>query len=111
MSNPRDNPENYFEVRKALKQAGRTDLIGTGCDALIPAQPPTEALRARREQANRNVRSDYVYTVPNPSANRGYRPGRKNGAAAANRGRKNISRRAAIIRTSVAHERARFAKL
>jgi hypothetical protein len=26
-------PENYFEVRKALEQAGRTDLIGGGCDA------------------------------------------------------------------------------
>lgn len=24
-------PENYFEVRKALEQAGRTDLIGGGC--------------------------------------------------------------------------------
>ena len=28
-------PENYFEVRKALEQADRTDLIGSGCDALI----------------------------------------------------------------------------
>ena len=26
-------PENYFEVRKALRQAGREDLIGGGCDA------------------------------------------------------------------------------
>src|SRR4029453_14554150 len=33
-------PENYFAVRKALEQAGRQDLIGSGCDALIPAQPP-----------------------------------------------------------------------
>ncbi len=31
-------PENYFEVRRALEQAGRQDLIGSGCDALIPAQ-------------------------------------------------------------------------
>ena len=31
-------PENYFEVRQALIDAGRTDLIGKGCDALIPAQ-------------------------------------------------------------------------
>ena len=29
-------PENYFEVRRALEEAGRTDLIGAGCDALIP---------------------------------------------------------------------------
>ena len=35
-------PDNYFEVRKALEQAGRTDLIGGGCDALIPAHPPKE---------------------------------------------------------------------
>ena len=31
-------PENYFEVRKALQEAGRQDRIGSGCDALIPAQ-------------------------------------------------------------------------
>src|ERR1700736_6320092 len=49
-------PENYFEVRKALEEAGRTDLIGGGCDALIPAQPPKEALQARRERANQAVR-------------------------------------------------------
>jgi hypothetical protein len=28
-------PENYFEVREALQQAGRQDLIGDGCDCLI----------------------------------------------------------------------------
>ena len=32
-------PENYFEVRKALEQAGRSDLIGGGCDFLSQAQP------------------------------------------------------------------------
>src|SRR5213082_2872106 len=45
-------PENYFTVRRALEEAGRTDLIGGGCDALIPAQPPTEALKSRRAHAN-----------------------------------------------------------
>src|SRR5436305_3399362 len=70
-------PENYFEVRKALEQAGRTDLIGSGCDALIPALPPKEALQARRERANEAVRGEYVHTVPNPAKSRGYRPGRK----------------------------------
>src|SRR5882724_12522284 len=40
-------PENYFEVREALTKAGRGDLIG-GCDGLIPAQPPKEAIRNRR---------------------------------------------------------------
>jgi hypothetical protein len=44
-------PENYFEVRKALELAGRHDLIGSGCDALIPATPPPEALDTRRAKA------------------------------------------------------------
>src|SRR5437764_9717186 len=60
-------PENYFEVRKALEEAGRTDLIGSGCDALIPAHPPKEALKARRQRANEAVRGEYVHTVPNPA--------------------------------------------
>ena len=33
-------PDNYFEVRQALSAAGRSDLIGSGCDCLIPSQPP-----------------------------------------------------------------------
>jgi uncharacterized radical SAM protein YgiQ len=71
-------PENYFEVRQALIQSGRQDLIGSGCDCLIPAQPPREALRARREKANQAVRGDHVHTVPNPAAQgKGYRPMRK----------------------------------
>ena len=70
-------PENYFEVRKALEQAQRTDLIGSGCDALIPAQPPKEALLARQERANEEVRGDHVHTVPNGGKARGYRPQRK----------------------------------
>jgi uncharacterized radical SAM protein YgiQ len=70
-------PENYFEVRKALEQAGRTDLIGSGCDALIPAHPPKVALRARIQRANAAARGEYVHTVPNPGKSRGYRPGRK----------------------------------
>src|SRR5438105_2809177 len=80
-------PENYFEVRKALEQAGRTDLIGNGCDALIPAQPPRAALEARRQGANHDLDENHVHTVPNvvspasakrsASAQPGYRPGRK----------------------------------
>src|SRR5262249_26590757 len=79
-------PENYFEVRKALEEAGRADLIG-GCEGLIPAQPPREALRARMERANDAVRGDHYHSVANPARgeqagerglpNRGYRPGRK----------------------------------
>jgi uncharacterized radical SAM protein YgiQ len=60
-------PENYFAVREALIDAGRGDLIG-GCDGLIPANPPKEALEKRRKDAN----ADHYHAVPN----KGYRPGR-----------------------------------
>jgi uncharacterized radical SAM protein YgiQ len=70
-------PENYFEVREALLQAGRQDLIGSGCDCLIPANPPKEALKARQEKANREFRGEYVHTIPRPKKAGGYRPGRK----------------------------------
>jgi len=66
-------PENYFAVREALTKAGRSDLIGDGCDALIPATPPKAALAQRRKDANRTLKADYYHAVP---ANRGYRPGR-----------------------------------
>ena len=79
-------PENYFTVREALLQAGRSDLIGSGCDCLIPAQPPKEVIEARRRQANAGGH-DHYHTVANPAKgepagerglpNRGYRPGRK----------------------------------
>jgi hypothetical protein len=48
--------ENYFEVRRALEEAGRQDLIGSGCDCLIPDRPPREALDRRRREALREVR-------------------------------------------------------
>jgi uncharacterized radical SAM protein YgiQ len=77
-------PENYFEVRRALVEAGRADLIGAGCDCLIPAQPPKEAIDARRQRAND---PDHYHTVANPAKGekpgerglpkKGYRPGRK----------------------------------
>jgi uncharacterized radical SAM protein YgiQ len=82
-------PQNYFEVREALIQAKRTDLIG-GCDGLIPAQPPREAIEARRRQANKLGQGDHYHTVANPAKGEepgergaeppkttGYRPGRK----------------------------------
>jgi hypothetical protein len=81
-------PSNYFEVREALIQAKRSDLIG-GCEGLIPAEPPKEALEARRERANDAVKGDHYHTVANPAkgekpgergaepAKTGYRPGRK----------------------------------
>jgi len=80
-------PENWFTVREALLQAGRQDLIGNGCDCLIPAHPPKEAIEARRRRAND---PDHYHTVANPTKGerpgergadpikqKGYRPGRK----------------------------------
>jgi len=55
-------PENYFDVRKALQQAGRTDLIGDGCDCLIPARAPREAILGRRHAAN--AQGNYVHAIP-----------------------------------------------
>jgi Domain of unknown function (DUF3362) len=83
-------PENWFEVREALIEAGRQDLIGTGCDCLISPNPPREAIEARRKRANAASRHDHSHSVANPAAgepagerpapprvkNRGYRPGR-----------------------------------
>jgi uncharacterized radical SAM protein YgiQ len=79
-------PENYFMVREALIQAGRSDLIG-GCEGLIPANPPKEALEVRRKRAND---PDHYHTVDNPAKgekpgecgavprkSKGYRQGRK----------------------------------
>jgi hypothetical protein len=82
-------PENWFTVREALIQAGRQNLIGSGCDCLIPAQPPKEAIEGRRKRANAAAEHDHYHTVANPAKgepagerglpNRGYRPGRKTG--------------------------------
>ncbi len=89
-------PENYFEVRDALMKAGRSDLIGSGCDALISAQPPKEALRARMTKAGDALsQGNYVHKISpdpesapqgqggtprraaRPTSSAGYRPGRK----------------------------------
>ena len=99
-------PENWFTVREALIQAGRQDLIGSGCDCLIPAQPPKEAIEARRRRTND---ADHYHTVANPAKgelagerglpNKGYRPGRKSaprqlrkGMKGADQGRRTQSR-------------------
>src|SRR6185295_12157912 len=71
-------PENYFEVRQALEKAGRQDLIGEGCDCLIPERPPKEALSRRRRKANESLREsegDHIRGKPK-KATAGYRPGR-----------------------------------
>jgi hypothetical protein len=66
----------------------RQDLIGNGCDCLIPAHPPKEAIEARR-RGNQAVDGDddHYHSVANPAkgepvgerglANRDYRPSRK----------------------------------
>jgi uncharacterized radical SAM protein YgiQ len=75
-------PENYFLVREALLKAGRRDLIGHGCDALIPENPPKPALKARRQRAYFEAKSgDHVHAEQRrpkatPSGT-GYRPNRK----------------------------------
>jgi uncharacterized radical SAM protein YgiQ len=70
-------PENHFEVRRALIEAGRRDLIGDGCDCLIPSRPPKAALEKRRRAANaalqEQVEGDHVRS-------RGYRPHRRSAA-------------------------------
>jgi hypothetical protein len=87
-------PENYFEVRRALEQAGRQDLIGAGCDCLIPDRPPPEALDKKRREATRafteETSGDHIRGGPAQAADGrggsrqqrrsrktiGYRPGR-----------------------------------
>jgi uncharacterized radical SAM protein YgiQ len=61
-------PENYFEVREALLKTGRQDLIGSGCDCLIPAQPPKAAIEARRRDAQQRFAGNYVHSTTNPTA-------------------------------------------
>jgi len=77
-------PENYFEVREALLKAGRGDLIGSGCDALIAANPPKEALLARRAKSEKDfhehthMKKDKGPAQPNAPKppKTGYRPQR-----------------------------------
>ncbi len=77
-------PENYFEVHRALLAAGRGDLIGNGCDALIPAVPPREAIEARRAAARKadgpasggDLDEGGYHHAPPPPRAVGYRPGR-----------------------------------
>lgn len=60
-------PENYFDVREALLSVGRKDLIGNGCDCLIPATPPREAIIKRRKAAGKQF-GDYVHQIDKPVA-------------------------------------------
>jgi uncharacterized radical SAM protein YgiQ len=51
-------PENWFLVRRALLDAGRGDLIGSGPECLIPASPPPEAIASRRHEAEARADDD-----------------------------------------------------
>lgn len=59
-------PENDADVREALAEAGRLDLIGDGPGCLIPSRPPRTAVGRKPSPAGRQEK---------PSA--GYRPYRK----------------------------------
>jgi uncharacterized radical SAM protein YgiQ len=71
-------PENYFEVRRALEQAGRQDLIGSGCDCLIPERPPKEALDHKRREATRafteQTSGDHIRGGPASGSRKQHRP-------------------------------------
>jgi uncharacterized radical SAM protein YgiQ len=60
-------PENYADVREALEQAGRMDLIGDGPDCLIPSRPPKKAAKPMKKSSRGEQRE--------PTG--GYRPHRK----------------------------------
>ena len=61
-------PENYADVREALTEADRLDLIGDGPECLIPARPPKIARDRRTRTARRRGQEKPVA---------GYRPHRK----------------------------------
>src|SRR5207245_1442671 len=54
-------PENWFIVREALLQAGRQQLIGSGCECVSPAQ-----LRQRLSKRGGDVRMTLTTTAPSP---------------------------------------------
>ncbi|MEZ4331127.1 MAG: YgiQ family radical SAM protein [Myxococcota bacterium] len=64
-------PDNWQTVRDALVRAGRTDLIGSGPDCLIPARPPRRGGGAADPGAAGGAR-----TRPAPRSDAGPRPGR-----------------------------------
>jgi uncharacterized radical SAM protein YgiQ len=84
-------PENYFEVRKALLEAGRADLIGEGCDALIPAKPPREAVERRRVDANDRFQGNYVHTPNVVKQKRSRKQSRHDGTGGYRPNRKSVS--------------------
>ena len=74
-------PENYQDVRRALEQAGRLDLIGDGPECLIPARRPREVSGGRKGRSRPGKPSAKPATA-------GYRPHRKTFGRRNRRGRK-----------------------
>lgn len=70
-------PENYFDVRDALVESGRDDLIGTGPECLIPPNPPKQARSGKPDASPRRPQK--------PTA--GYRP-RRPGAGRREKGKR-----------------------
>ena len=66
-------PENHARIREALIRAGRRDLIGSGPDCLVPAEPHA----AHRPAAGKGGRPNDTRNV-RPSDRRGGRPSPKN---------------------------------
>ncbi|MCH2170442.1 YgiQ family radical SAM protein [Myxococcota bacterium] len=76
-------PENDREVRRALKRAGREDLIGEGPDCLVPTRPPSGASRSSREGSPQLQESRRKPSGTTPGYRRASREGgerRKDGA-------------------------------
>ena len=65
-------PENYFDVREALLDAGREDLIGDGPECLIKARPPRSLEKQKPRRAAPESFSAALPCSPQPTA--GYRP-------------------------------------
>jgi len=90
-------PENYFEVRRALEEAGRQDLIGSGCDCLIPERAPKEALDRKRNEATRafteNTSGDHIRGGPNKDQKSGARGTGRGGQHKEGRRRKSVGYR------------------
>lgn len=57
-------PENYADVREALEQAGRNDLIGEGPQCLIPSRPPRESIRTNRKQRDTRTERNQPSAAP-----------------------------------------------
>ena len=69
-------PENWFEVKDALTKAGRSDLIGSGKQCLIPSTPPREAVEAQRRRDRREPERSGAHDGDRPRPTAGYRPHR-----------------------------------